>query len=33
MGDTKIIRKLTNAHSCLNLLRGGGEESVLLTLG
>ena len=24
MGDTKIIRKLTNAHSCLNLLRGGG---------
>ena len=26
MGDTKIIGKLTNAHSCLNLPgRGGGD--------
>ena len=24
MGDTKIIGKLTNVHSCLNLPRGGG---------
>ena len=30
MGDTKIIGKLTNAHSCLNLPgRGGGWGTTL----